>query len=153
MKKYWLMKCEPNAYSIDDLEKDGVTDWNGVRNYQARNFMMKEMKVGDLAIYYHSNATPPGAAGIMTICKEAYPDSSARDKKSKYYDPKACDEKPIWYHVDVSFVKKFDRYVSLKEIRETPSLSDMMLLKRGMRLSIQPITKKHFDTISKMGNL
>ena len=101
--KYWLMKSEPGCYSIDDLQNDGITQWEGVRNYQARNFMMKDMSIGDEVLFYHSNAKPPGIAGLATVCKRAYPDYFALDDQSKYFDPKATPEKPIWHMVDVKF--------------------------------------------------
>lgn len=149
-KKYWLMKSEPDAYSIEDLKKDKTSLWDGVRNYQARNFMMNEMQVGDEVLFYHSNAKPPGAVGLATVSKEAVPDPSALDPKSEYYAPKASIEKPIWYCVEVKFKKAFDRIVSLQEIREEPKLKDMLLIKKGQRLSIQPLTKSEYEHICKM---
>ena len=106
MTQYWLMKSEPSAYSIDDLQKDGITQWEGVRNYQARNFMRDQMKIGDKVLFYHSNTNPPGIVGLAEVCKESYPDYFALDATSKYFDPKATEEKPIWMTVDVKFVKK-----------------------------------------------
>ena len=150
--KYWLMKCEPSVYSIDHLKNDGFSVWEGVRNYQARNFMRDEMKVGDLALFYHSNATPSGVAGICRVCKEAIPDYTAWDPKSQYFDARASVEKPIWMMVEVEFVEKFPRFVPLPEIRKTAGLDDMELLKTGSRLSIQPVTHKHFEIIKKLGH-
>lgn len=151
--KYWLMKSEPDVYSIDQLQKDKTTWWEGVRNYQARNFMMKDMQVGDEVLFYHSNATPPGVAGVAKITKAAAPDVLQFDKKSEYYDAKASQEKPIWFCVQVGFVKKFPEFVSLQDLRENAKLADMLVLQKGSRLSVQPVDKKHFDLIKKMGGL
>ena len=149
-KKYWLMKSEPNAYSIDDLERDGYTYWDGVRNYQARNFMRDEMKIGDRVIFYHSNTEPPTAVGIAEVVKESYPDFSAFDPKDKHFDPKSKEEKPTWYMVDIKFVKKFKKIVPLQEMKQNPKLQDMKLVQRGNRLSVMPITKEEFDEIVRM---
>ncbi len=149
--KYWLMKSEPNCYSIHDLEKKKVDCWDGVRNYQARNFMRDDMKVGDLAIFYHSNSKPPGAAGLMSICKESYPDHYAQDPDDEHFDVKSTKEKPIWFMVDVKYEETFTRYVPLPEIKQTKDLEDMLLIKKGMRLSVQPLSKKQFDKICAMG--
>lgn len=151
--KYWLMKSEPDVFSIDQLQKDKTTWWEGVRNYQARNFMMKDMQVGDEVLFYHSNAEPPGVAGIAKISKVAAPDQLQFDKKSEYFDPKATKEKPIWFCVEVQFVKKFTELVSLAELRENEKLHDMLVLQKGSRLSVQPVEKKHFDLVKKMGGL
>lgn len=150
-KKYWLMKTEEDVFSIRDLERHGTTQWEGVRNYQARNFMRDDMKAGDLVLFYHSNARPSGVAGIARVCREAYPDHFAWDPKSKYRDPKASPENPIWQMVDVEFVEAFPSVVSLADLKNEPVLDGMMVLKRGMRLSIQPVEKKHFDAVRKMG--
>jgi predicted RNA-binding protein with PUA-like domain len=147
-KKYWLMKSEPTVFSINDLMKslDRTTCWEGVRNYQARNFMRDEMKVGDLILFYHSGKNP-SAVGIARVVKEGYPDDTAWDDQSDYFDPKSTPENPIWYRVDIQFEKKFSRSLSLKELRKINGLEDMMLLKKGMRLSVQPVTKEEFDII------
>lgn len=150
MTNYWLMKCEPEAYSIDDLKKDKKAFWEGVRNYQARNIMRDDMKKGDLAFYYHSNAKPSGIVGLMEICKEGYPDHTAWDAKSKYFDPKSTEEKPIWYMVDVKFLKKFDDIIPLSELREVKGLEKMPLLQKGSRLSVQPVSKKEFELIQRL---
>jgi len=147
---YWLMKSEPNTYSIDDLKKDKKTIWDGVRNYQARNFMMKEMSLGDKVLFYHSNSKPSGVSGVAKVTREATPDPSALDKKSKYYDSEASKEKPIWFCVEVGFDKKLKRVVSLEEIKNVSALSKMLLVKKGMRLSIQPVEKKEFELICKL---
>ncbi|MCO5114634.1 MAG: EVE domain-containing protein [Bdellovibrionaceae bacterium] len=149
-KKYWLMKSEPEVFSIDDLKKDKTTLWEGVRNYQARNFMTQEMSIGDEVLFYHSNAKPPGVAGLAKVSKPAAPDPTAFDKKSTYFEPKATPERPIWECVEVKFVEKFKTLLSLDELREHKALTDMMLLKKGSRLSIQPVTPKQFDYICKL---
>tara|TARA_Y100001958_G_C21246365_1_gene576771 strand:- start:5806 stop:6249 length:444 start_codon:yes stop_codon:yes gene_type:complete len=146
------MKSEPDVFSIDDLKASKTSLWDGVRNYQARNFMMNDMKVGDLVLFYHSNAKPPGVAGVAVISKEAVPDVTAQDEKSKYYDPKAAPEKPIWFCVEVKFKSKFKNFVSLDELRDQKALKEMLVLKRGQRLSIQPVTAKEFDTVVKLGS-
>lgn len=151
--KYWLMKSEPDVYSIDQLKKDKTTWWEGVRNYQARNFMMKDMQVGDEVLFYHSNAEPPGVAGLAKISKLATPDKLQFDKKSEYFDPKASPEKPIWFCVEVEYLKKFPELVSLADLRENEKLQDMLVLQKGSRLSVQPVDKKHFDLVKKMGGL
>ena len=148
---YWLMKSEPSTYSIDDLKRDKTTHWDGVRNYQARN-LMKEMKKGDQALFYHSSADVIGVAGIATIFKEAYPDPSQFDKKSKYFDPKASEENPRWFCPDIKFKKKFKEVISLSALKEEKKLKDMILLKRGTRLSVQPLNKTQFDHIVKLGS-
>lgn len=151
--KYWLMKCEPGAYSIDNLQKDRVTSWEGVRNYQARNFMRDEMQVGDLALFYHSNAEPSGVAGVMKIVKAGYPDSFAFKTGHKYFDEKSNTAKPVWYMVDVEFVEKFPAILPLSAIKTDPELDGIMVAQKGSRLSIQPLTKKHFERILKIGRV
>ncbi len=145
-RQYWLMKSEPYVYSIDDLQRDGTTYWDGVRNYAARNIMRDRMRIGDRVLYYHSNAKPPGVAGIAEVCRESYPDHTQFDPSSKYHDPKATDENPRWFMVDVRFVEKFEREVSLPEIRATPELAEMVLVNRS-RLSVQPVTQAEYDRI------
>lgn len=149
-KRYWLMKTEPESYSIDDLKRDKATCWDGVRNYQARNFMRDDMKVGDLILLYHSNAKPPGVVGVAKVKKTAYPDHTALDPNDHHYDPKATEENPIWLMVDVAFVEKFPRLVGLDELKGRKDLDGLMVIQRGSRLSIQPVDKKHFDIICKM---
>ena len=151
-RRYWLMKSEPDVYSIDDLKRDGVTSWEGVRNYQARNIMRDEMQLGDLALFYHSNAKPPGVAGIARICKAAHPDRSALDKRSPYYDAKASEEQPIWMLVDVEFIAKFPEFVSLDTLKQDEQLAGMMVCKRGMRLSVQPVDAADFERVVALGN-
>ncbi len=151
MSQFWLMKSEPDVFSIDHLKSKKTSLWDGVRNYQARNFMMKEMKVGDPILFYHSSTTPPGVAGLATVSKTAVPDPTQFDKKSEYYDEKSTKENPRWYCVEVQFKKKFKNYVPLEDIRKANGLEKMLLLKKGQRLSIQPVTEKEFRIISGMG--
>jgi len=131
---YWLMKSEPSTYSIDDLKRDGSTSWEGVRNYQARNFMRDSMKKGDGVLFYHSNAEPSGAAGVARVRKEGYPEKTAP-----------------WCMVDVEFAEKFQRFVSLDELKSKKELAGMMVTRRGSRLSVQPVQKAHFEIVLKMG--
>ena len=143
--RYWLMKTEPGTFSIDDLALKGVAGWDGVRNYQARNFM-KEMRVGDKMLFYHSSVAPPGVAGLAEVAKAAYPDPTQFDPRSAHHDPKAAPGKPIWFQVDVRFVKKLPRLLSLDELRGVPALAGMELLRRS-RLSVQPVTGAQWKTI------
>lgn len=152
-KQYWLMKSEPDVFSIDDLKRDQTTWWEGVRNYQARNFMSQQMKVGDEVLFYHSNAEPSGVAGIAKVTKAAAADPSQFDKKSEYFDPKASKDKPIWFCVQVGFVARFSEVISLDDLRGEKSLKDMFVLKKGQRLSVQPVTAAEFATVRKMGGL
>lgn len=148
--RYWLMKSEPSAYSIDDLAKQPKkTDhWEGIRNYQARNFMRDDMKKGDLAFFYHSRCDVPGIMGIMKIVKEAYPDFTAFDDKSKYFDAKSTRDNPRWVMVDVKLVEKFNDVLSLKMLKGISELSEMMVLKKGSRLSITPVTETEWNCIT-----
>jgi predicted RNA-binding protein with PUA-like domain len=148
-RNYWLMKSEPTVYSIDQLQKDGSTYWDGVRNFKARNHMMA-MKEGDGVFFYHSNANPKAIVGLARVSKEAYPDFTQFDKKSKYYERRATKEKPYWYMVDIEFVAKLDVPVTLEELRKTPKLEGMALLKKGQRLSVQEVTPNEWKTILKM---
>ena len=149
--KHWLMKCEPAAYTIDDLERDGTTSWEGVRNFQARNFIRDEMKKGDKVLFYASNADPSGVTGIAEIAGEAYPDKFATKKGHTYYDEKSTADNPIWYMVDIGFVEKFPNLVSLDTLKKTPGLEKMVVTQKGSRLSIQPVTKPEFDIVVKLG--
>lgn len=142
------MKSEPSTFSIDDLAARRVEPWDGVRNYQARN-NLAAMRAGDLAFFYHSNASPPGVAGICRIVREAYPDVSAQDPTSKYYDPKATPARPIWMLVDVAFVETFPRIVPLGELKATPGLEDMVVVRRG-RLSVTPVTDAEWDIVCEL---
>ena len=149
MAQYWLMKSEPDVYSIDDLEEDGRTHWDGVRNYQARNIMRDDMKEGDRVLYYHSNANPPGVVGVAEVVKEGYPDHTARDPDSNYYDEKATEDDPRWYMVDIEFVRKLPRMVPLSEIKDEKALEDMVLVNRS-RLSVQPVEEDEFEHVLAM---
>jgi predicted RNA-binding protein with PUA-like domain len=149
--RHWLVKSEPGTYSIDDLARDRRTRWDGVRNYQARNYLRDEMRPGDLVLFYHSSAEPAGVAGIARVAGESYPDPAAFDKRSKHHDPQSDPAKPTWYVVDVDFVEKLPRFVPLAELRETKGLDGMVVLKRGVRLSVQPVSRKHFDLVVRMG--
>lgn len=152
--KYWLIKSEPDAFSIDDLAKakDQTTYWDGVRNYQARNYMRDEIKIGDKVIFYHSNAAPPCAVGICEVVKEGYPDFTAFDPHDKHYDPKSKNDSPTWFMVDVKFVMKFKKAVTLPEIKTNKKLHKMKLIQPGNRLSVMPVTKEEFDEIVRMGS-
>ncbi len=149
---YWLMKSEPDVFGIDDLAAmPRKTDhWDGVRNYQARNMMRDEMKKGDQVFFYHSNCKEPGIVGIAEVVKEGYPDHTAWDPKSNYYDPKSDPENPRWYMVNIKFVRKFTRTVTLQEMKQEKALEGMKLLQRGNRLSVMPVDKKHWQHILKM---
>ncbi len=150
---YWVMKSEPEVYGIDHLMKKSPAIWEGCRNYQVRNWMRDKMQVGDLAIFSHSNAKPSGAAGVMRIVKASYHDPTQFDKKSRYYDPKSQPENPRWFAPDVEFVAKFNRVLSLIELKEIPELKDMMLLKKGMMFSVMPATKEEFETVLRFAGL
>jgi len=147
-KQYWLMKSEPDVYSIDDLARDRKSAWEGVRNYQARNHL-RAMKVGDLAFFHHSSADPPGIAGIAGVSREAYPDPSQFDPKSDYYDAKSKRDDPRWSLVEIEFVRKLDRLLPMDELRAMAELRDMALLQRGQRLSVQPVTNAEWRAICK----
>jgi predicted RNA-binding protein with PUA-like domain len=144
--RHWLMKSEPEVFGIDDLARKGTEHWDGVRNYQARNFM-REMRPGDRVLFYHSNARPSGIAGIAEVAKAAYPDFSAWDPASEYFDPKSTPDQPRWFMVDVRFVRKLKRIVTLEELKRHPELGDMPLLRRGNRLSVLPITEAQWEFI------
>jgi len=150
---HWLIKSEPDVFSIQDLAKAKrqTTHWEGVRNYQARNFL-RAMQAGDRAFYYHSNATPSAVAGVVEIVRIAYPDPTAWDPKSDYHDPKASPENPIWSMVDVKLVEIFPREIPLDELRTVKVLAGMELLRRGSRLSVQPVTAAQFRAIEKLGH-
>mgnify|MGYP001615822144 CR=1 FL=1 len=147
---HWLMKCEPEAYSIDDLKRDKKIQWEGVRNYQARNYMKNDMRIGDKVLFYHSDADPSGVAGVAKVCREAYPDPFSWNPKSKYFDPKSTEANPRWWMVDICFVEKLPRIVSIGEMRNYAELADLMILQKGSRLSITPVTRPQFDFILKL---
>jgi predicted RNA-binding protein with PUA-like domain len=147
------MKVEPDAYTIDALERDGSTSWEGVRNYQARNFLRDGMKVGDGVLFYASNAEPSGVTGVAKIVREGYPDACAWKKGHEYFDPASTREAPIWYSVDIGFVEKFPGTVPLDTLKKTPGLENMVVTRKGSRLSIQPVTPAEFDIVVGMGRL
>ena len=150
MPRNWLMKSEPEVYSIHDLRRDGRTGWEGVRNYQARNFMRDDMRVGDPVLYYHSNADPPGVAGLARVSRTAYPDPAARDPESEYFDPKATNDDPRWYMVDIEFVEKFPCFVTLDDLRAARGLEKMLVINKS-RLSVQPVTDEEYDIVVRLG--
>jgi predicted RNA-binding protein with PUA-like domain len=148
---YWLMKCEPSAYTIDDLARDGTTSWEGVRNYKARNFLRDEMRVGDGVLFYASNAEPSGVTGLATIVKAGYPDPYAFKKGHHYFDPDSKKDAPTWYAVDIGFVETFPEIVSLETLKSTRALEKMMVVQKGARLSVQPVTKAEYDVVVRLG--
>ena len=152
MNCYWLMKSEPHVYPWNQLKIDGETHWDGVRNYQARNIMRDEMSVGDLVLFYHSNCKPPHIAGIARVSKEAYPDHTAQDPGSKYFDPKASPDNPRWMMVDIEPVCDLSP-VDLPAMRMNSALEEMALLRKGQRLSVQPVSETHFSIVCNMGGL
>lgn len=147
--RHWLMKSEPDTYGIDHLiaEPNQTGMWEGCRNYTVRNFIRDEMAVGDLAFFYHSNADPSGVIGVMEVVSEAYPDPTQFDPSSHYYDPKSPRENPRWLVRDVQFKEKFGRVVSLAELKSTPGLEDMMVTRKGMRLSITPVSQSEWEIV------
>lgn len=147
MARYWLMKSEPDTFSIDDLARVGTEPWTGVRNYLARNYMRDEMRVGDGVLFYHSSCAEPGVAGLAEVASEAYPDPTQFDRKSDYHDPKSKPEQPRWQLVDVAFTRKLARTITLAELKADPRLDGFALLQRGNRLSILPVTKAQWNRI------
>jgi predicted RNA-binding protein with PUA-like domain len=147
---YWLFKTDAEDYTIKDLKQDKKTAWTGVRNYQARNFMRDHMKKGDLVLFYHSGGLTPAIAGMAKVANLSYPDPTQFDKKSKYFDPKATKEKPIWFLVDIQYVKTFKNFITISVMRNTRELKDMWALRIGNRLSITPVTETEFNSIIKM---
>lgn len=147
---YWLIKSEPDVFGIDHLAKVGTEPWSGVRNYQARNSMWKDMKPGDLALFYHSNAKPPGVAGIAEVAGEAYPDPTQFDEDSDYFDPKSKPESPRWWLRDFTFIAKFDELIPLETLKADPHLTDMIVCQKGTRLSIMPVSAPHFKRVCKL---
>lgn len=150
-RSYWLMKSEPKVYSIEDLERDGSTEWGGVRNYKARNYMRDRMSVGDGVLFYHSNTDPLGVYGLAEVATEAHPDSTQFDPKSRYHDPTSGKESPRWWCVDVLHVETFDEPVTREAMKTEPGLADMMVLKRGARLSVQPVSRQEFEIVRRLG--
>ncbi len=150
-KRYWLMKCEPSAYTIAALQEDQTTSWEGVRNFQARNFLRDEMRKGDPVIFYASNAAPSGVTGLAEVSRGGYPDPTAFDPEQDYFDEKSNPENPTWYVVDLQFVEQFPRVVSLEELKSTKGLEKMMVTQKGSRLSVQTVTKKEYEIVVKLG--
>jgi len=148
--QYWLMKSEPDAFSIDDLKRKGQEHWDGVRNYQARNFMRDGMRIGDKVFFYHSNCAEPGVVGVAKVATDAYPDPSQFDPKSKYFDAASSRDNPRWMLVDVKFVKKLKRTITLKELQADPALADMALVRKGNRLSVMPVGAEEWRHILAM---
>ena len=153
-QRYWLFKSEPNAYSFSHLlqESGQTAEWDGVRNYQARNFLRDDMRVGDGVLFYHSSTGSPAVVGTARVVKEAYPDDTGWDPKSNHFDPKSTPDNPIWYMVDIRAEREFSRPVTLSEIKQSPQLQNMMLVRRGVRLSIMPVTKEEWEEIISLGN-
>ncbi|TGN06481.1 EVE domain-containing protein [Leptospira ilyithenensis] len=150
--KYWLFKTEPDVFSIDDLEREKISFWEGVRNYQARNYLRDEVKKGDLVLFYHSSTDPTGIVGVAEIVESRIPDPFQFDPNSKYFDPKSKKEDPRWFGVKLKLSKRFTNFLSLAELKTVKGLSKMVLVQKGSRLSIQPVQKSEFDTITKLGN-
>ena len=148
--QYWLMKSEPDTYSIDDLQSFGVDHWDGIRNYQVRNFFRDQMQVGDQAFFYHSNCKEPGIVGTMEIMSKAYPDHTAFDPSEKYFDSKSDPENPRWLMVDVHYIRHLTRMITLGELRQQKQIADMKLLQRGNRLSVLPLSKMEWQYILEM---
>ncbi len=147
MARCWLVKSEPDCYPYEQLEREGRTMWDGVRNYQARNFMRDEMRVGDPVLYYHSSTAVPGVVGLARVASEPYPDPTQFDAASEYYDPKATPENPRWFLVDIEAVERLPRVVTLAEMKEDPALEGMQLLRRGNRLSVMPVEPEHLERV------
>jgi predicted RNA-binding protein with PUA-like domain len=150
-RRYWLMKCEPAAYTIDDLQRDKTTSWEGVRNYQARNFMRDEMRVGDGVLFYASNADPSGVTGLAAIARAGYPDAFAWTKGHRYFDEASTEASPVWFMVDIAFVERFPGVVPLGQLKATRGLERMMVTQKGSRLSVQPVTKPEYDIVVDLG--
>jgi len=146
-RRHWLVKTEPSVYSIDDLERDGRTMWDGVRNYKARNLMRDEMGIGDPVLVYHSNAKPMAIVGLGKVCSESHPDPTQFDRESPYFDPKATREEPRWMLVDIEHVETFERPLEREMLKQQPALASMMLLRRGARLSVQPVERDEFEAV------
>ena len=151
MPRYWLFKSEPTTYSYDDLVRDGVAEWDGVRNFQVRNWLRNDIKPGDGVLFWHSSAKPIGVVGTATVVREGYPDHTAWDPDSDHPDPKSTPEKPLWYMVDLKADRKFADIVTMEELRAEPALAEMMVLKRGNRFSITPVTEEEFNTVLRLG--
>ena len=151
MPRYWLFKSEPGAYSFDDLVEDGVAEWDGVRNFQARNLLRDEIKEGDGVLFYHSSSKPLAVVGTAVVLRDGYPDTTAEDPNSMHPDPKHTPDKPLWYMVDIRATERFQNPVSLDSIKATHQLGNMMLVRRGARLSVQPVSNEEWQLIRRMG--
>ena len=149
-RNYWLLKSEPDVFSINDLKTCGLTCWDGVRNYQARNFLRDEMAIGDGVLFYHSNAHPSGVAGLAEVARSGYPDDTAFDSKDVHFDPKSRPDCPIWYRVDIRFISLFPRFIPIQKLRQSPELQTLVLFRNG-RLSVQPVSRREWDIILQMG--
>jgi predicted RNA-binding protein with PUA-like domain len=154
-RRYWLFKSEPQAFSIQDLKAspEAAACWDGVRNYQARNLLRDEIKPGDGVLFYHSNIATPAVVGIAQVVRGGYPDHTARDPESEHYDPKASEEKPVWYMVDIRFVHEFEEPISREVLKSDPVFSDMAVLKKGSRLSIQPVRESEWQGILRLAGI
>ena len=150
-RRYWLFKSEPSAYSFDDLVADGVAEWDGIRNYQARNLLRDEVQEGDGVLFYHSNAKPMAVVGTATVVRSGYPDHTAWDPDSEHPDPKSTPEKPLWFMVDIKAEQRFAHPVTMEEMRRAPALEQMTLLRQG-RLSVQPVTAEEWESVLDMGS-
>lgn len=152
-QRYWLMKSEPQVFSIADLQRDGQTCWDGVRNYQARNFMRDDMRLDDGVLFYHSNARPMGIYGIARVVREAYPDHTAFNPADKHYDPRSDPQDPTWMMVDIAYVGTFEPPIALATLKETPGLEKMGVIQRGSRLSVQPVTAQEWEIIMRLASV
>jgi predicted RNA-binding protein with PUA-like domain len=152
-RRFWLMKSEPSCFSIQDLKQSPkkITSWDGVRNYQARNLLRDEVKTGDGVLFYHSNIKEPAIVGLAKVVRDGYPDATARDPKSEHFDPKARPDNPIWYMVDIQYIADIDPPITREDLRYHPDLMDMDVLKKGNRLSVQPVTSKQWRAVLKLG--
>lgn len=150
--RYWLMKTEPSVYSIDDLVAERKTIWDGVRNYQARNTLRDDIKMGDKVLFYHSSAHPPGVVGTAVVSKESFPDPTAFDPDSPYYDAQSTVYEPRWFSVEIEFRSKFKNFIPLATLKKTEGLENMLVIKKGTRLSVQPCNKKEYDIVVALGN-
>jgi predicted RNA-binding protein with PUA-like domain len=152
-RRYWLFKSEPTAYSIDDLESDGETFWDGVRNYQVRNMLRDEIKVGDRVLFYHSNAKPMAVVGTAEVIRNGYPDHTAFDPEDKHYDPKSDSDEPTWFMVDVKFLQRFESAVTRDDLKADETTAGMMVMQRGCRLSIQPVTAGEWKAVLRLAGV
>lgn len=150
-RRYWLMKCEPEAFSIEDLERDATTSWEGVRNYQARNLLRDDTQVGDGVLFYASNAEPSGVTGLASIARAGFPDATAWKQGHEYFDAASTPSAPVWYSVEIGFVERFAATVPLATLKATRGLEKMMVTQRGSRLSVQPVTRAEYQIVCRLG--